>query len=293
MAKFASASKQASSVIKELQEKKIVNSLGTARNYTQALTRVAEFVKEQKIYDLRSLTLDQAKIYLAARGEEVGQKTLDMERQSIQAMFGHITGQLAPTEKMQAKSELDQVSNSRSYTAEQAKIISDHQKGANKLATQIAHATGLRAHELLTLRLTSERAADERPTLVSKWQGREGEIYTVQGKGGLVREVLVPTELAKQLENARIDSPVRITDRTIHYQQHYNISGGNRWSASFNAAANRALSWSTGAHGLRHSYAQERMIELQKIGLTRAIALETVSQEMGHFRPEITEVYLR
>lgn len=50
---------------------------------------------------------------------------------------------------------------------------------------------------------------------------------------------------------------------------------------------------STGAHGLRHSYAQERMTELQNRGLSRDAALETVSQEMGHFRPEITETYLR
>ena len=48
-----------------------------------------------------------------------------------------------------------------------------------------------------------------------------------------------------------------------------------------------------GAHGVRHSYAQERMSELQKSGMTRDSALEIVSQELGHFRPEITEVYLR
>jgi hypothetical protein len=35
------------------------------------------------------------------------------------------------------------------------------------------------------------------------------------------------------------------------------------------------------------------MNELQKIGYDRDTALETVSQEMGHFRPDITEVYLR
>ena len=51
--------------------------------------------------------------------------------------------------------------------------------------------------------------------------------------------------------------------------------------------------FSNGGHGLRHSYAQERMAELKSLGLARAIALETVSQELGHFRAEITEVYLR
>ena len=46
------------------------------------------------------------------------------------------------------------------------------------------------------------------------------------------------------------------------------------------------------AHGARHAYAQERMRELQRM-LLRAGALETVSQELGHFRPEIAETYLR
>ncbi|MGE6106154.1 site-specific integrase, partial [Aeromonas veronii] len=160
------------------------------------------------------------------------------------------------------------------------------------LATELAYAAGLRAHELLTLRRGEERAADPRPALASKWQGRNGVIYTVHGKGGLVREVLLPHALAERLEAVRLDAPLAITDRGIHYQSHYDIGGGQRWSNSVSAASERALGWSTGAHGLRHSYAQERMAELQA-SLSSDAALTTVSQEMGHFRPEITETYLR
>ena len=102
----------------------------------------------------------------------------------------------------------------------------------------------------------------------------------------------MPHDLAARLEATRRDEPERITDRGIHYQSHYAIGGGQRWSNSVSAASERVLGWSTGAHGLRHSYAQERMNELQ-YSLNRERALETVSQEMGHFRPEITETYLR
>ncbi|MGH8490682.1 MAG: hypothetical protein ACREXS_17910 [Gammaproteobacteria bacterium] len=55
----------------------------------------------------------------------------------------------------------------------------------------------------------------------------------------------------------------------------------------------RALGWSTGAHGLRHAYAQERMCELQAHGKSYNLARELVSQELGHFRGDIVEVYLR
>ena len=71
------------------------------------------------------------------------------------------------------------------------------------------------------------------------------------------------------------------------------IGGGHKWSCSFSKASNRTLFFSNGGHGLRLSYAQERMEELKGLGLSRQVALETVSQELGHFRAEITEVYIR
>ena len=134
---------------------------------------------------------------------------------------------------------------------------------------------------------------DPRPALSCKFLGRTGSRYTVTGKGGLVREVSIPAELAPRLEALRLEQPRAVTDRGVFYQQHYAIAGGDAWSASVTRASQRALGWSTGAHGLRHSFAQERMRELQHAGLSRDIALETVSQEMGHFRSEITETYLR
>ncbi len=72
-------------------------------------------------------------------------------------------------------------------TTEQAKAISLRQTERNQLATQIAYAAGLRAHELLTLAKSDERDPDKRPTLESKWHGRNGDLYTVVGKGGRVR----------------------------------------------------------------------------------------------------------
>jgi integrase len=116
--------------------------------------------------------------------------------------------------------------------------------------------------------------------------------YTVHGKGGLIREVRIPIPLAQRLERTRLTEARIVKDRGINYQQLYGIGGGQPWSKSVSAASKGALGWSNGAHGLRHTYAQERMAVLQR-QLTRKQALAVVSQEMGHFRPEITEVYLR
>ncbi|MGB8331424.1 MAG: hypothetical protein WCE62_14960 [Polyangiales bacterium] len=272
-----------------------LKAVGTVRNYEQALTRVAEYVKAERLpHGLRGLTPAQALSYLEKRGQDVGQKTLDMERQAIQSMFHHVTGQLAPDERLTVvKSAHQQVLTSRGYTPAQIHLIVDAQTTRNALATELAYAAGLRAHELYTLQPAHERPAHVRPALDSKWQGRDGVLYTVHGKGGLVRHVLIPLPLAERLKTHRLATPQSVTDRGIHYQQHYAINGGHRWSSAFTSASQRVLGWSAGAHGLRHTYAQERMHELQRQGLTRIHALETVSQEMGHFRPDITETYLR
>jgi len=295
MAKFAAPARQAARVLKAVQGT-VLRSVGTVRNYEQALTRVAEYVRDTRTCpDLRHLSRDQALIYLEQRGQQVGQKTLDMERQAIQCMFQHVTGQLAPGERLPVMhSAHPQQLTARAYTPEQVHLIAARQTPRNALATEIAYAAGLRAHELLTLRPLNEQPVDPRPALETKWRGRDGgEAYTVAGKGGLVREVRLPADLAARLEAVRRPTPVRVTDRGVHYEQHYSLNGGNRWSSSFTNAAERVLSWSEGAHGLRHSYAQERLHELQHSGLSYAQALETVSQEMGHFRAEITQAYLR
>lgn len=299
MAKFAKnlapqavAEKQAANVMKQMQGKNLP-SVGTVRNYEQRLTIVAKTVNAEFKCGLRDLTVEQAHQYLTDRAAEVGQKTLDMERQAIQSMMQNVTGKLDQGEKLTViKSENQQNLTSRSYTPEQAKMIASAQNERNGLATEIAHAAGLRAHEIPTLQRINERSPDARPALAEKFTGREGERYTVEGKGGLVREVQIPKDLATRLEDRRFEQPQQIIDRGVHYTTHYDIAGGKNWSNSFSAASNRALNWSTGGHGLRHSYAQERMGELQK-SMPYDKALEVVSQEMGHFRPEITEVYLR
>lgn len=263
-----------------------VHSLGTKRNYTQALTHLTKWLQDNCFGDLKNLNSEMALQYLEQRSQIIGQKTLDQERQAIQ-MYLKIKLPVI-------KSELTQDLKSRAYTNDQANLIAQAQTTKYQLATKIALAAGLRAHELLTLRKKEERSSStHRSWSTNRFLGREGKIYTVDGKGGLIREVLIPTELANELEQLRLIQPKIVKDRTIKYIQYYDIGGGKHWSDSFSAASKRVLSWSHGAHGLRHTYAQQRMEELQQRNYFYPDALAIVSQELGHFRPDITEVYLR
>lgn len=309
MVSFAKGKTQAGKIIKELQGKEGIESVGTAVNFEQRLSVAANFIREHRHdkslnlpRDLRSMTKEQAIAYLNYRSETetdgkfVSQSTLNMDRQALEAMLRH-TRQLDKKESLSiVRTEAIAIAQSRHYTDIQISKIINHQQAHNTIASELAYHCGLRAHELLTLRPADKQPPDQRPTKTIseyKFLGRAGVAYTVVGKGGLCREIRVPTSLVNRLESLRLEAPRFTNDRGIHYHSHYSIAGGNAFSASFTRASQRAVGWSAGAHGLRHTYAQQRMSELQSYGLAREEALLAVSQELGHFRPDITLVYLR
>ena len=263
-----------------------IHSLGTARGYGQALKGFAAYLREHRLGDLPGATDQEARQYLAERSHQVGQKTLDLDRQAIQMHLG--------LRLEVVRSDRESALSTRSYTPAQVARIASAQSEANGLATRLAYHAGLRAHELLTLRPAGERSASgHRQWSADRFAGREGVRYTVVGKGGLVREVLLTRELASAVEARRLEEPRLVVDRGVQYVQCYTIGGGRSWSQSFSSASRRELGFSNGGHGLRHSYVQERMDELQRRGMAYEQARATVAQEVGHFAGETTEAYLR
>ena len=298
MPSFRSANKQAAHAVSSKialgvprhvnKDDGLIHAVRTAQAYQGSLTGYTEFLQTNRLGDLKCATTETAQMYLAERQEAgLSQKTLDQDRQAIQC---HLQQRLDRVQALN-KTEL----STRSYTRDQVREIANNQSGRNSLATQITHAAGLRASELNTLRPISERQASAHRTWsVDRFTGRDGLRFTVQGKGGLVREVLIPRDLAVRLEATRIPGgPVPITDRGVHGEKHYDIGGGKNWSTSFTRVSENRLGWSNGGHGLRHSYAQQRMGELQGKGFCYADALGVVAQELGHFSKHTTEAYLR
>ena len=263
-----------------------IHSVSTAIKYEQSLTKFVQYIKDNRLGDLRSATREIAHQFLVDRAAVVAQKTLDQDRQAIQLQLGIKLDVI--------KAERETILNSRAYSAAQVERIAGSQSPMHALATRIAHNAGLRAHELLTLRPAGERAASgHREWSDRRFDGRSGVRYTVEGKGGLIREILISKDLSDKLEALRFPSPRMIFDRDIKYKSLYNIGGGRNWSQSVSAASKRELGWSNGAHGFRHSYAQNRMEELQSRGINYEVAKGIVAQEVGHFASSTTEAYLR
>ncbi len=275
-----------------------IYSIGTQRIHTQNLTLAANWYTLQCMAgrtgfngQINRITKDQCHEYLMLRALSVGQKQLDLDRQALEMILRDGIQHLKSVADKDDRLEL----LPRAYSTQQVLEISTHQKGHNALATEVVSNAGLRAHELFTIARASERPpATHRVFRQDLFIGRvDFQRYTVIGKGGLVREVALDADVARRLELNRLPAPRGVRDRKICYQQLYAIGGGQAWSQSFSSASQLVLRWSAGGHGLRHGYAQLRLEQLQCAGLSWRDALEIVSQEMGHFREDVTLIYLR
>ncbi|MAD89034.1 MAG: integrase [Pseudoalteromonas sp.] len=273
----------------------------SVRSYKNTVSTLSTIAKNIGVSQIKEIDSVMAAQYLQARREEVSitkicskekdweilsQKTLDAERKALSVMLGKDLERVFTTQ--------DKRKASRSYTNEQIENIKNAQSHKNKLCTELSRASGLRAVELLTIkRIDEDTKSNARKWRDDRFHGMEGVRYVVTGKGGLKREVLIPTELAKRLEEHRLDVPKKVYDREVEIKTFYDLSGGHKFSESFSAASKRTLGFSHGAHGLRHSYAQERYLTLRHLGKSERDAKAILSQELGHFRPQIVEVYLR
>lgn len=230
------------------------------------------------------------------RSEWVKQKTLDLERQALQLIYK----QKLPYLRSNQQTILDK----RSYSMSQVNLIVTFQTERDSISTWLCFFGGIRAHEAATILPLAERD----PSLHRVWDPRlfsglpPHKIYTVAGKGGLVRKIAVPLWLALKLEVRRRKNPIFVRDREVNYLSHYDICFGQALSQNFTTASKKAIGFSRGCHGLRHSYAKWRLQNLLEYFETQPridqqcpeeLALLILSQELGHFRLDITYCYLR
>ncbi|STV83515.1 Uncharacterised protein [Klebsiella michiganensis] len=125
------AKRQAANVMKILQAD-VFRSVGTVRNYQAALTRIALYFRINGGINLQDVTPEMATVYFHQRAAAVGQKSLDMERQALQAMMIHLTQELPSGEVLEVVHSLKEKElSSRSYTSEQIFLISSHQSDKN------------------------------------------------------------------------------------------------------------------------------------------------------------------
>ena len=275
-------------------------SIRTREEYRAILVRQATWARKTHGRTLDRLTPDQTREYLEGRAKEVGDKRLSQERCAL-ALLDHLRPyeQEWKREIQSAKKGPGRLATvSRSLKGNEAARVMEYQTDRNVFATEVALAGSLRASELMTLRPIAERPPSPR----QEWDERrfnylrDPVAYTVQGKGGLVREVRFERELADRIEARRWEDGKlhRVKDRGVPCLTRYNlVTSSNAWEQSFRRACKQALGHSLGAHSTRHTFVAERMDALKAEGFGDYEARLLVSQQLGHFRPEILDDYLR
>lgn len=156
-------------------------------------------------------------------------------------------------------------------------VINNLQSETSKLVAKTQLEGGFRIHEVNHLQEKNLKGLEKDPVI----REEKGKIQ-IPGKGGKIRETFISKETYKSLEKAIQESPnKRFEFNKDTYNRHLKEAGrqaGDRQETS---------------HALRHNFAQNRVNECCKNGKTFEEAKQIVSLELGHNRPEITEIYLR
>ena len=149
------------------------------------------------------------------------------------------------------------------------------------LALYLARYAGLRIHECFrTDTATTEQALRENAITI---KGKGGKIRTVPINHQITIALREHLKLTKRGHKLLVPDDMH-TDRAINQLQFFIYS--NR--EDFQEDANRPLTF----HGLRHTYAAEKYMELIQNGTNALDAHFEVSRLLGHERADVTNIYL-
>lgn len=150
------------------------------------------------------------------------------------------------------------------------------------LALYLARYAGLRIHECFRI-----------DTAIAEQALRENAII-VKGKGGKIRTVHINEQIAiamkKQLERTKRGHKLLVpddmhTDRAINQLQFFIMTHRD---AIRDVDSDRPMTF----HGLRHTYAAEKYMQLIHNGTSALDAHFEVSRLLGHERADVTNIYL-
>lgn len=267
------------------QEYPPITGIGTEVAYRNSITVFSFWLWDTDRKKLRTATIDDAKEWLRIRSGSVVQKTLDLDRQALANKFR--------TRLQFVMSEVPTFPVWRPYSAGQIKMLIQGTSANLALSIAICSIAGLRSMELISICRASDHEESTRDWVEGRFAGRESwAVFIVQGKGNLWREVRCPPAIAEELETHRRSAPVRVRNRERDHWSYYNITSGQSFCQAFSRLSKKALGWSHGAHGLRHTFAVSRLFELRQLGLERIKSLKILAGELGHFSISTTQGYL-
>lgn len=263
----------------EMGQKMGIHSYNTADAYRECWVRCFEYNRrENGLKDLTKIEPQHVENYLnycvdsgVSRATynqysaALGKLNVALNRFSENKKLGRsydLTKGIEATRK-RAQESLAKFDGSRAYERP-CDLICEIKDEKFHLAAEIQHNTGCRLHE----------------TALILPKQLDGDNFTYVGKGGKILTKELPSNLADSLRQQFRESGEFRIDK-------------NKYRVALKSAAFATGQSYTGSHGLRWSYAQEKMQEFGKKGQDFYTNLGEVSKLMGHERPDITEYYLK
>ena len=253
-------------------------SHNTAKNYQATFTRFFSWARESfEITDATQLTSEHAREWLTMNIERnLSYDTLQsyasaMEKLQVAFKTMGIDHDSSWSDVVQecrdvGKQSLSSERQSRAF--KQPFRIIEQLTGKYRIAAELQLRCGCRIGEITELR-------------IGRNFKESNQLVLTNTKGGLVRTVIVPAHLYKQLKDALNEHGEFRIDRKSYALELKKIAEqlGEQWS---------------GTHSLRWNYARNEMFRLEmQENVSFEKARYAVSRSMGHRRPEITEWYLK
>jgi integrase len=277
----------------------ILRSDRTVQRYQGDLGRAAEMIQmAHGVSKLKNITQEQAQAYIDARlKEKIRIRTVHGYTKALE-LLPLVEKVVVPSRSTDAQ---DKPKRTRAYTTEQINEIQKRISSiAGQLAIKVIVESGCRAQDLASMRLESDRSlknARLNQLHPDRFSGREDWIkVTFIGKGGHEYASTISPQTAIEIEKFHLLTPRDFRERgqeNVVTQQCYDLPAGKRLSLLWTQASKQTFGFSRGIHGLRHTFAQERIKVMQELGMTWQKALECVSQQMGHYRADQVLTYCR
>jgi len=250
------------------------HSIKEVQNLRSVTTQYVNYVKEN--YEGKvsgNINADSAKSFLEAKAQEVSGGTLNTYISTLNKVadnlnkdnIGNLNRETIQSIKNDIKEhiELRNEHINRAYDNPEA-IKEQMQHSTMSISAELQHEAGLRASDSIDS---------------SKWTiNNNDNTLTIQGsKGGLTYTTL---SLSNELIQRTIEA------KEMNYKANY-----TEYKEDLKEAVkNTGQKWN-GTHGLRYSFAQERVEDLKAQGYTNDQANGQTSIEMGHSRLDITDHY--
>ena len=264
-----------------------IYSYATKNRYFDVWVNLGKYMKSQGIKSFDQLTPELIKDYLNSKlSEGVSKQTMQTTMSALEKLEIALNRHAEATNSHQRYSFQDALKEirrevrqikaevkPRAYQNPQ-RIIENLKNPDHRTVAELQYHSGARIHEAVVIK------PDQLKGYRKDVDGQTKGVVQIKGKGGKVRDLLVPVDTYNHVKKTIEQKGIWKVDQTSYRK-------------ALKEACLEVGEKPLGSHGLRWNYASERLnVYVEKYGsLERALA-ET-SRDMGHDRADITLRYLK